>query len=92
MFGRASFGAVASSDTVMVPVDAVQYHEGTPMIFVRQADDLIEVRGVALGARHGDRLEIQDGLKPDEELVVARAYTLKSEMLKARLGAGCTDH
>ena len=92
MFGRASFQGIASAGAMLVPSDAVQYHEGNPLVFLRQEDDLIEVRGVAVGARNGNHLEIRDGLEADDELVVARAYTLKSEMLKGRLGAGCTDH
>jgi membrane fusion protein, heavy metal efflux system len=70
----------------------VQYHDGRPLVFVRRADDLVEVRAVALGGRSNGYMEIREGLAPDEDLVVARAHALKSEMLKARLGAGCTDH
>jgi cobalt-zinc-cadmium efflux system membrane fusion protein len=32
------------------------------------------------------------GLSPQEEVVVAQGFALKSEVLKARLGASCADH
>jgi membrane fusion protein, heavy metal efflux system len=92
MFGQATVAGMAAEGTLHVPEDAVQYHDGRPLVFVRRADDLVEVRAVALGGRSNGYMEIREGLAPDEDLVVARAHALKSEMLKARLGAGCTDH
>ncbi len=88
MLGRAELGPGGPS-ALEVPVDAVQSMEGRPFVFVKVDDGLYELRGVALGRRDHDRVEILEGVSPREELVVARSYTLKSELLKARLGAGC---
>ena len=32
------------------------------------------------------------GLAPQDEVVVTQGFALKSEVLKARLGASCADH
>ena len=58
-------------------------------MFVRFADDLFEARPVTLGAQHDGRIEIIRGLSPDEPVVVAGGFALKSEFLVSRLGAGC---
>ena len=77
---------------LLVPSDALQEYEGKPYLFVRLEPDLYEVRQVALGRRDAGRVAITAGLSGDEEIVLARSFTAKSEFLKARLGAGCADH
>ena len=57
-----------------------------------QADiDLFEVRPVTLGAKHDGQIEVTAGLQPDDLVVIAGAFALKSQFLISRLGAGCVD-
>jgi cobalt-zinc-cadmium efflux system membrane fusion protein len=89
MFGRAELGVPVGRGGLELPSAAVQEMEGRPFVFVKLEDDLFEARRVALGSRDADRVEVVEGLAPTEEVALARSYTLKSELLKARLGAGC---
>jgi cobalt-zinc-cadmium efflux system membrane fusion protein len=76
---------------VVVPVSAVQNVTGTPIVFVRTSIDLFEARPVTLGAKQNGQIEIAGGLRPDEPVVVAGGFALKSQFLASRLGAGCVD-
>jgi cobalt-zinc-cadmium efflux system membrane fusion protein len=91
MFARARISTTRSDGAVVVPLSAVQNVTGTSIVFVRSSDDLYEARPVTLGIKRNDRVEILDGLRPDEEVVVAGSFALKSQLLASRLGAGCVD-
>jgi cobalt-zinc-cadmium efflux system membrane fusion protein len=91
MFARARILTRQADKALLVPVNAVQKVEGNPLVFVKQADDLFEARAVRLGARYNGSLEILDGLKADEVIVVTRGFAMKSQLLMSRLGAGCAD-
>ena len=53
--------------------------------------DLFEARVVRLGAKFDGRVEIAEGLKPQELVAVNHVFPLKSAFLISRLGAGCAD-
>jgi len=91
MFGQAHLSTENASVGLYVPADAVQRIDGFPFVFARLADDLFELRRVALGATVGATVAIVAGLNPEDEIVVTHSFTLKSELLKSRLGAGCVD-
>jgi cobalt-zinc-cadmium efflux system membrane fusion protein len=61
-------------------------------VFVRREPDLFEIRRVEAGAKEQGLVTILFGLEPQDEVVVAQGFALKSEVLKARLGASCADH
>lgn len=92
MFGRARINSLGASEALWVPADAVQLVDGHPFVFARLADDLFEMRRVAIGGSAGGGIAVTAGLEADDEIVVAHSFTLKSELLKSRLGAGCVDH
>lgn len=89
MFGRARVQTRQATGAVIIPAAAVQYVEAAPVVFVKLADDLYEARGVRLGAAHNGNVEVLDGLKADEPVVVQQTFTVKSQFLASRLGAGC---
>ncbi len=91
MFARARILTSHSEGAVVIPTSAVQRLDGKPFAFVKLAEDLYEARALRLGAQHSGRLEILAGLRPEDRLVVAHSFVLKSELLKSRLGAGCVD-
>jgi cobalt-zinc-cadmium efflux system membrane fusion protein len=91
MFARARISTTRSDGAVVVPLSAVQNVTGISIVFVRASDDLYEARPVTLGIKRNDRVEILDGLRPDEDVVVAGSFALKSQLLASRLGAGCVD-
>ena len=90
MFGAAELVAADPlAAAVLVPREAIQDLSGAPVVFLREADDLYEVRRVAPGRSSGPSAEIADGLAQGEPVVVAQSFALKSELLKAQFGAGC---
>jgi membrane fusion protein, heavy metal efflux system len=91
MFARATILTRAADSAVVVPRSAVQSIGGSTVVFVREADDLFEARPVRLGMTHDDEVEVVAGLQAADPVVVAGAFTLKSQLLISRLGAGCAD-
>ena len=62
-------------------------------MFVKLEDDLYSLRRVALveGTPAGEYVAVLSGLAPNEPVVDEGAFTVMSEFLKSRLGAGCVD-
>jgi cobalt-zinc-cadmium efflux system membrane fusion protein len=76
---------------LLVPSESLHRFEKKPFVFTRLADDLYEVRRVEVTGQNGRLVEILAGLSLDDQVVSAHSFTVKSEFLKARLGAGCVD-
>jgi len=91
MFARARIVTDNSDGAMVVPQSAIQNVTGTSVVFVKFGGDLFEVRPVQLGVKHDGDVEILAGLRPDEQVVVAGSFALKSQFLISRLGAGCVD-
>lgn len=91
MFGRARIALGGSETSVVVPRQAVQRVENIDLVFVQTAPGEYEVRRVKSGMREGDRVELVEGVKPDEVVVVEGSFLLKTETLKGSIGAGCCE-
>jgi len=91
LFGEARILTGGERPAAIVPLDAVQRHEGGAFAFVRNAPDLFSLRRVQLGAAEGDNIHVVVGLEPDDAVVVENGFIVMSEFLKSRLGAGCVD-
>jgi membrane fusion protein, heavy metal efflux system len=93
LFGDAQVMVAGAGEATAVPRAAIQRYEGEPYVFVKLEDDLYSLRRVALseGTPAGEYVAILSGLAPDEPVVVEGAFTVMSEFLKSRLGAGCVD-
>jgi len=92
MYGRVRFVSETNSAALAVPADAVQDIDGNPYLFVRLEADLFELRRIEKGSETDGMIPVSRGLAPADEIVSAQAFALKSEVLKARLGASCADH
>ena len=81
-----------ASSSLLVPDDAVHEIDGASFVFVRQEADLFAVRRVDVGPHtaHGT-IAILSGLTEAESVVTGGSFTMKTEFLKSRLGAGCVD-
>ncbi len=71
-----------------VPTDALVQLEGETVVFRRNASGALEPVPVRAGEVIGDRTVIREGLKAGDSVVVAGAFAVKSQMLKAQLGEG----
>jgi cobalt-zinc-cadmium efflux system membrane fusion protein len=96
MFTNATILRSGSSTGVSLPADAVQHIDGHSYIFIQREPDLFELRRVTTSALHEGRVGISAGIDPahgsELRVVSARGFALKSEVLRARLGASCADH
>ncbi len=92
LFGKARIFTGDAQPATLVPRDAVQRHDRGTFVFVQDEADLFSLRRVALGATHGDSVEVLAGLTPTESIVTDGSFIVMSEFLKSRLGAGCADH
>jgi membrane fusion protein, heavy metal efflux system len=72
---------------LVVPRHAIQTVDGQPFVFVERAPGKYEMRPVERGAELDDDVEITRGLTADETVVVDGSFILKSEALKAQMGA-----
>ena len=91
-FGDARILVGEPTASVSVPRESVQRYESNPYVFLRLEDDLYSLRRVeTVGALPGNRVAVVSGLQPNEEVVATGAFTVMSEFLKSRLGAGCVD-
>ncbi len=89
MFARARILTRQADGALLLPAAAVQRVNGKPLVFVQVAPDLYEARAVQLGATHNGQVEVVTGVQAGDPVVVAQAFTVKSQLLISRLGAGC---
>jgi cobalt-zinc-cadmium efflux system membrane fusion protein len=80
--------AEGDAGTVLaVPRGAIQTIDGQPFVFVQREPGKFEMRGVERGADVDGEVEIARGLSGDETIVTDGTFILKSEALKAQMGA-----
>ncbi|SCK33573.1 membrane fusion protein, Cu(I)/Ag(I) efflux system [Variovorax sp. HW608] len=80
--------AAPGSSRLVVPAEAVIRTGTRAVIIVRKDAGSFEPREVKLGADLGDQLEVLDGLREGEEVVVSGQFLIDSEArLKSVLGA-----
>jgi cobalt-zinc-cadmium efflux system membrane fusion protein len=92
MFAQVSASLEAPRETMQVPTDAVQNIDGDPFVFVRTEPDLFVLRRVAVGPTStAGSTAILAGLDANDAIVTGGGFTMRTEFLKSRLGAGCVD-
>lgn len=91
LYGDVALVAEESEQELAIDANAVQMLNNTPYVFIAHEDDLFEIRRVEIGTR-ANHLVAVTGINADDAIVVQQGYALKSEVLKASLGASCADH
>jgi cobalt-zinc-cadmium efflux system membrane fusion protein len=79
------------SEMTAVPEDAVLADEGKSFVFVEIMEDFYARKPVRTGRQYGGYAEILEGLADGEQVVSVGSFLLKSDVLKAKMGAGCAD-
>ncbi len=72
---------------LVVPRHAIQTVDGAPFVFVQREPGKYEMRPVERGTELDDDVEILRGLVLKDVIVVDGSFILKSEALKAQMGA-----
>lgn len=67
---------------VVVPLTALQTMEGREVVFVREGE-CYSARAVTLGARDARQVEVKQGLRVGEQVVVEQSYVIKADIGKA---------
>lgn len=65
-------------DAILIPQSTVLYREDRREVFVAAADNTAQPRTVTLGRNKGSDVEILDGLKPGDRLIVVGGQYLKA--------------
>ena len=68
--------------SLVVPLAALQKFRDWDVVFIRVGDDY-EVRPVTLGKRDATRVEILEGLKAGDQVVVEQSYLVKADIEKS---------
>lgn len=82
-------------DRFILPVDAIQFHEGRHVVFVKLPPEpgeghvVFEVQEVEIVETLTDGIIVREGLTGSEQVVKVGAFTLKAELTK---GAGGHSH
>ncbi len=82
MFVEVGLPGESLVDVITTPSSALQEIEGQDVVFVQTGPEEFEKRDVTIGARSGDVVQIRTGLQPDDKVVVAGGFALKSELMK----------
>lgn len=87
LFGaaRVSTEEEGKGAVLVVPRTAVTEVAGKPVAFVRHADDDFELHDVILGESSLGKVEIVNGLREGEQVVVEGVFTLKSAVLRGTI-------
>jgi len=90
-FLRAQIKVTADHEALLIPREAVQHAEGRTLVFVKRGPTLFEPVAVRTGETTGELVEVVSGLAPGAEVVTTGSFVLRTEIMKASIGAGCCD-
>jgi RND family efflux transporter MFP subunit len=84
MFATIFFDATIGNDVIVVPRAAVVVTGARNLVFVRDAEGMLQPRDVVLGGRSADKVEVLSGLVEGETIVASANFLVDAE---SRLGA-----
>jgi len=85
MFGEMHIPVSKNSKSILIPAESVININNADFVFVQSEDSSFEKRPVVVGLNQDELIEIKDGLKENEKVVVKGAFFLKSELMKEEL-------
>ncbi len=85
MFATVTIRVRGGEEGLAVPMAALQALDGAEVVFVPEGEHSFRVRRVQAGRHFGSTIEIVNGLRTGERVVVAGALHLKSALQKERM-------
>lgn len=86
MFGELELLSDVNSKAVLVPAESIIKIDNADYVFVQKGNNSFESRAVVLGAKQNELIQIKEGLRENEVIVVKGTFSLKSELMKSELG------
>jgi membrane fusion protein, heavy metal efflux system len=91
MFCAANVVFETPEKVIAVPKGALLSDEGKHFVFRLVREGFVLRTDVAIGRVFADSVEITSGLSEGEKIVTEGAFVCKSDVLRAKMGAGCAD-
>lgn len=91
MFCAATAVFETSEQVLAVPKEALMTDEGKSFVFRMVRDGFALRTDVEVGRTFADGVEVTSGLAEGDRIVTEGAFVCKSDVLKAKMGAGCAD-
>lgn len=91
MFCAANVVFETPEKVIAVPKGALLSDEGKHFVFRVVRDGFVLRTDVEIGRVFADCVEITSGLPEGEKIVTEGAFVCKSDVLRAKMGAGCAD-
>ena len=91
MFCQGRILVMSDEEVLAIPKMALLTDEGADFVFVHMKDDYFLRVNVVKGREFADGIEILKGLAVGQTIVTEGAFVLKSDVLRAKMGAGCAD-
>jgi multidrug efflux pump subunit AcrA (membrane-fusion protein) len=88
MFAAASINAAKEAragKVIAIPEEAIFLDGSERYVFIREGDGGFMVRRVSVGLASGGKIEIKEGLKEGDAVVIKGVFTLKSEFKRKML-------
>ena len=76
-FGEVHFSVKINVDKVTVPVNAMLFRQEGPQVAVVGADNTVHLRPITIGRDYGATLEVLDGVKVEDRIIVNPADSLE---------------
>ena len=91
MFCSANAVFETPEKVIAIPKGALMSDEGKHFVFRMVRDGFALRTDVEPGREFADSVEIKSGLKEGAQIATEGAFVLKSDVLRAKMGAGCAD-
>ena len=91
MFCQGRILITTDEEVLAIPKVALLSDEGVDFVFTHMKDDYYLRTNVKKGRDFAEGVEILKGLAPGQMIVTDGAFILKSDVLKAKMGAGCAE-
>jgi len=85
MFATAEIERGLTREALFVPESAAQEVNGQRVVFVRKSARAFEPRPIQVARTEAGQMEVTEGLRPGDQVVVRGSFLLKSQLLKKSL-------
>jgi membrane fusion protein, heavy metal efflux system len=85
MFGELRLREIENSMAILIPAESLMKIDNSDYVFIQKDDSTFEKRQVTVGRMQDELVEIKEGLKERDRLVVKGVFFLKSELMKEQL-------